>query len=65
MRLKDVDDGIAIELTVPESRALDKAMKILMKISRVPCPEQGLAGEAAETIETVLVALSPAAKVGS
>ena len=59
MRFTDNDDSIGIVLKVTEAKMLTKAMKILKKISRVPCPEQGLAGEATETIEMLLASLLP------
>lgn len=62
MRLMDKGDTIAVALTVPEAKVLDKAAKILRKIAKVPCDEQETAAEAQEGVETVLVALAPAKK---
>lgn len=62
MRLMDKGDTIAVALTVPETKTLDKAAKILRKIAKVPCDEQASAADAQEGVETILAALAPAKK---
>jgi len=62
MRLTDKGDRIAVELTVPETKTLTKAVTILRKVAMVPGDEQEVAESAKESVETILAALAPAEK---
>lgn len=62
MQVRDNGEGFSVLLTKPESKTLDKAAKILHRITGVACPEQVEALAAKEAVMSILTALAPAGK---
>lgn len=60
MKLRDQGDDAAIELLVPEAKAIERAIDLLRRIAKWPTPEQETAAVGKEALETILAACAPA-----